>query len=81
MKPHGLRAAPVQGVSSIQRTVLYNGMRHQFGVVCQYPLVEIAFPMHLDLVPRLRYVFYAGHGSFLTLGEGVTNPCLDVTKR
>ena len=56
MEPHGLGAAPVKGVSRIQRTVLYNGMHHQFGVVCQYPVVEIAFPLQLDLVPCLPYL-------------------------
>ena len=51
-----LGTATVQSIWSIQRTVLYSGMQLQFWVVCEYPPVEVAFPLHLDLVPCLRYV-------------------------
>ena len=56
MKPHGLGAAPIKGISSIQRTVCTTGCNISSGVDCKYHLVEIAFPLHFDLVPCLRYL-------------------------
>ena len=80
MESHGLVTSPLESVPSVQLTTVQLDVLSirggQLGSPCRN---NISIAPHL--LPRLRDLFYSGHGSFIPLGEGVTSPCRDVTVR
>ena len=51
VKMHGLRPAPVQGVTGTQSTLAYKRMHEQFRF-----LLKFTFPLHFDLIVRSCYL-------------------------
>jgi len=51
LETHGLRRAPVQGITGTKRSLTYHSMREQFGF-----LLKFTSPLNLDLIARACYL-------------------------
>jgi len=60
VETHGLGSTTVQGNTDTQRTLLYYGMREQFGFLFYNTrLVKLAFLLDLGRITRSRYLLQA----------------------
>jgi len=78
----GLGSTAVQGITGTQRTLLYYGMREQFGFLFHNTrLFKIAFPLDLDQITRSRYLLAARHGPLIPFRMRIATRGDDVTER
>jgi len=75
VETHGLRHAPILGITGTHWTLAHNRMREYFVF-----LLEFTFPLNFDLIARSCYLLKTRNGAFISLGQDIAAQCGDISE-